>query len=90
MTTRQSTFSPDWTVHPGASIADALNEAGLTQADAATRLKVSAELVSYLIGGRAGITAETAQALSTVLGSTPEFWLRLQSRYEAESTRLNA
>jgi addiction module HigA family antidote len=90
MTTRQSTFAPDWTVHPGASIADALDEAGLTQDEAATRLGVSAKLLSDLVEGRADITAETAFALSTVLGSTPEFWLRLQTHCEAESRRLNA
>jgi addiction module HigA family antidote len=33
-----------------------------------------------------GITADTALRLAKVFGTTPDFWLTLQSRYEVERT----
>jgi HTH-type transcriptional regulator/antitoxin HigA len=38
-------------------------------------------LVSAIISGKRGITAEVAQGLSEALGTTPEFWLNLQVAY---------
>jgi antitoxin HigA-1 len=34
-----------------------------------------------------GITADTALRLAKVFGTTPEFWLNLNHRYELEKTR---
>ncbi len=34
-----------------------------------------------------GITADTALRLSKVFGTTPEFWMNLQNRYELESAK---
>jgi addiction module HigA family antidote len=34
-----------------------------------------------------GITADTALRLAKFFGTTPEFWLNLQCRYEVETTK---
>ena len=34
-----------------------------------------------------GITADTALRLAKYFGTTPEFWMNLQSRYELESAK---
>ncbi len=34
-----------------------------------------------------GITADTALRLSKVFGTTPEFWMALQNRYELETAK---
>lgn len=83
-------FEPNWAIHPGATVADCLEEQGLSQVDAATRLGLSKKFVNDLIRGRAGIKPDTAHALSLVLGSTPAFWLRLQAQYEADRARHDA
>lgn len=81
-------FRPNWAVHPGESIADALEEQGISQKEAAERLQVSKKFVNDLIRGRASVSAETATALSRVVGSSPEFWIRLQAHYDLEVARL--
>lgn len=86
----QRSFSPEWTVHPGATVADSLEALGMTQATAASRLGVSKKHLNDVVRGRAGIQPEFAHALSLVLGSTPEFWLRLQAHYDAETVRLES
>jgi addiction module HigA family antidote len=46
---------------------------GVTQADAARRLKISANRLNELIRGKRGMTADTALRLSRWLGTTPQF-----------------
>ena len=88
--TSTSSFRPNWVTHPGASIADALEERGISQREAAERLQVSKKFVNDLIQGRAAVSADTARGLAHVIGSTPEFWLRLQSHYVVEHATLPA
>jgi addiction module HigA family antidote len=35
-----------------------------------------------------GITGDTALRLGKALGTTPEFWMNLQSRYEIEQAKI--
>jgi len=43
--------------------------------------------IERIVNEQNGITADTALRLSAALGTTPEFWLNLQSRYEVEMAR---
>ena len=45
-------------------------------------LGVNAGRVSEIVNARAAISAEMALRLSTYFGTTAEFWLNLQSRYD--------
>jgi addiction module HigA family antidote len=54
----------------------------LTASQLATALRVSGGRVTGILGGRHGITAETAQRLARYFGTSPQFWMNLQSRYE--------
>lgn len=80
-------FKPNWIVHPGESIDDALSERGLTQVEFAERMGISKKHANDLMKGRARVSPETAASLAAVLGSTPRFWLNLQSNYDAELVR---
>jgi antitoxin HigA-1 len=44
--------------------------------------------IERIINEQNGISADTALRLSKALGTTPEFWLNLQARYEVEITKL--
>lgn len=81
-------FRPNWVSPPGATIEDALGERGWTQAELAERLGMSAKHVSLLVNGKASISADTAVALASVLGSTAEFWLEREAKYRAGLARL--
>ena len=65
--------------HPGAVLReDVLPDLGWTQAELATRLKVSRQTVSDLLLEKKSVTAEMAIRLARIVGGTPESWLRMQ------------
>ncbi|MDQ3693496.1 MAG: HigA family addiction module antitoxin [Chloroflexota bacterium] len=68
--------------HPGRLIRTAIDDLGLTVTAAAEMLNVSRPTLSSLINGKAGISPEMAVRLSKAVGSTPEFWLRIQVIYD--------
>jgi addiction module HigA family antidote len=55
---------------------------GLTQRDLATGILVPYQRVNDLIHQRRGVTPSTALRLAKFFGTTPEFWMNLQSRWD--------
>jgi addiction module HigA family antidote len=70
-------FNP---AHPGEVLRDYLGE--MTVAEAATRLGVTRAHLSRILNGRAGVSAAMSLRLSAALGSSPEFWLKMQMQYD--------
>ncbi len=54
----------------------------MTQTELAARMGVPRQRVNRLIHGARAVTAEMALLLAKVLGTTPEFWMGLQSRQD--------
>jgi len=54
----------------------------MTQAEAARRMRISSNRLNELIRKKRGVTAETALRLSGLLGTSPEFWLNLQTSWD--------
>ena len=69
-------------IHPGAHLAIELKELEMTAADLARQLDVPSNRVTEILNGKRAITADTALQLAHFFGTTPEFWLNLQSLYE--------
>jgi len=69
-------------VHPGAILADELQERGITQAALAGHIAVLSKTVNKICRGKRGISAEMAMKLSLALGASPQFWLNLQKNWE--------
>ena len=55
-----------------------LRPAGLTQVEAARRMKIPLNRLNEIINGKRGITADTALRLARLLKMSPEFWMGLQ------------
>ncbi|AEG05782.1 HigA family addiction module antidote protein [Sinorhizobium meliloti WSM1022] len=53
----------------------------------AGHIGVPANRITEIIKGRRSITGDTALRLSKAFGTTPEFWINLQSHYELERAR---
>ena len=70
-------FNP---AHPGEILRDYLGE--MTVADAASRLGVTRAHLSRILNGHAGITANTSLRLSAALGTSPDFWLKMQMNHD--------
>lgn len=68
--------------HPGRIVRAALQELGINITAAAKALGVSRQTLNNLVNGKAGVSAEMAVRLAKGLGSTPDFWLRLQMNYD--------
>jgi len=70
-------FNP---AHPGEVLRDYLGS--MTVKEAAARLRVTRATLSRILNGHAGITAGMSLRLSAALGTSPEFWLKMQVQYD--------
>ena len=68
--------------HPGEILSGWLHDLDLTVTAAAQHLGVSRVMFSRILHGHAGITADMDVRLSQALGTSPGYWLRLQSQHD--------
>lgn len=61
-----------------------LRPAGLTQAAVAAKLRWTPAKLNQIAKGRRAITADTALDLSALFGTTPQFWMNLQSMFDVD------
>jgi HTH-type transcriptional regulator / antitoxin HigA len=81
MTKAAKPFDPGWVSLPGETITDLLEERDWTQTQLADRLGYPESQVCQLIDGEIAISVETAYKLAEILGSTADFWLKLEAIY---------
>ena len=74
-------------IHPGEHLAEELDGLGLSAAELARQIDVPVNRITGIINGQRGITADTALRLGHWFGTSPEFWLNLQSIYELRRAR---
>jgi HTH-type transcriptional regulator/antitoxin HigA len=72
---------------PGDFLKEELEVRGWTQNDLANILDWPARLVSEIIDGQRCINPETALALAQAFGTSPEYWLNLESAYRQSPIR---
>lgn len=68
--------------HPGYYIADIIEDMGVSQAEFATRMGITAKTLRKLINGQVNISNDLAKKLSVMMGTSPEVWLNLQNTYD--------
>ena len=72
-------------IHPGEVLAEEfLAPLGLSQYRLAQDLSVPPRRINEIVHGKRGISADTALRLARYLGTSPQFWLNLQARYDLE------
>src|ERR1039457_7149478 len=69
-------------IHPGEHLAEELSELKISAAELARRLDVPTNRITQILNRQRAITGDTALRLAHFFGTTPEFWLNLQSLYE--------
>jgi antitoxin HigA-1 len=78
-------------VHPGEIILeDVLAPLGMSANKLAQFLRVPANRISGIVAGKRAVTADTALRLARFLGTSPEFWLGLQTEYDLDTQRIQA
>lgn len=70
-------------IHPGEVLKeDFMVPLSLTAAALAARLHTTPANVSRIVNGKQALSAEMAVRLARAFGTTPAFWLNLQSQYD--------
>ncbi len=69
-------------IHPGEVLGDELSEVGISHEKLARELDVSGSTVSRIVAGKQAITADMALRLAHWFGTSPQFWVNLQSQHD--------
>lgn len=62
----------------------------MTQSALAEKMGVDVQIVNGIVRGRRSVTAPTALKLAAALGTTPEFWMNLQTASDLWAARQSA
>ncbi len=85
MAQRKREISP---VHPGEILREEfLKPLGLSMNQIALALHVPGNRINAIVAGKRAITADTALRLGRYFGTSPQFWINIQARYDLESTK---
>jgi len=69
--------------HPGEVLREEfLKPLGLSQTELAREIGVSFRAINEIVNEKRGISAEMAIKLAKRFGTTPEFWLNLQMKFD--------
>src|SRR6516164_4645871 len=69
-------------IHPGEHLAEELEALDMSAAELARQLQVPTNRVTEILNGQRAISADTALRLAHFFGTSPQFWLNLQTLYE--------
>ncbi|WP_375393812.1 HigA family addiction module antitoxin [uncultured Sphingomonas sp.] len=79
---------PSFAVHPGAWLrTEMIDPHGLSVTDAASKLHVTRQAMSNLLGGRAGLSAEMAIRFEKAFGLSADTLMRMQAGYDLAQVR---
>lgn len=74
--------------HPGEVLLEEfLKPLGRTQVSLAEHLGIPVQRINELVRGKRSVTPETAWLLAGAFGTTPEFWLTLQTNHDLVRAR---
>jgi addiction module HigA family antidote len=74
--------------HPGEVLLEEfLRPLAVSQVRFARHLGVPLQRINEIVRGKRGVTPETAWLLAQALGTTPEFWVNLQSAHDLAASR---
>jgi addiction module HigA family antidote len=75
-------------IHPGeVLLEDFLGPMGLSQYRLARDISVPPRRINEIVHGKRAVTADTALRLARYFGTSEQFWLNLQTRYDLEVER---
>lgn len=80
----KNTLRPFRPIKPGEILQEELDSRGWNQADLADIVGRPVQAINEIIAGKKAVTPDTAVALSKALGTSPEYWLNLESAYRLD------
>lgn len=82
-TTKAETKLPP--IHPGKILLEDMRDEGISINGLAQAIRVPADRISLIVNGRRGITADTAARLGRYFGTSAQYWLNIQNRFDLDS-----
>lgn len=87
-TRRRTSTKVQAPIHPGEVLAeDFLKPLGITEYRLAKGTRVPPRRINEIVHGVRAVTADTALRLGRFFGTSEQFWLNLQARYDLEKER---
>jgi addiction module HigA family antidote len=77
-------------IHPGEILKGEVEELNLSANAFAKALDVPTNRITAILNKQRGITADTALRLARFFGSSPDFWMSLQTSYDVKLARAAA
>ena len=84
----QFAHQPDYAFHPGETLAEALDELGMTVSNLARKSGLSRDWLEGLIGGSNAVNLTAASLLEKAIGIPAGFWMRSQANFDHHSARV--
>ena len=69
-------------IHPGEHLAEQLTALDMSAAELGRQLQVPPNRITEILKGQHAITGDTALRLGHFFGTSPQFWLNLQTLHE--------
>ena len=81
-------YDPEVVLPPGDTLAELLEERGMTQAEFAERTGLLEEHIDLVVVGRAPLTPEIAAVLERETGVSTRVWASLETAFRAYESRM--
>ena len=73
---------------PGEFLSEELEARGWSQTELAEILARPPRLINEIIAGKRAITPETAKGLAAAFGTSPQFWMNLETSYQLSKAQI--
>lgn len=83
----ETEFKPNYAVHVGIPLKEALEAYSMKQCELAERIGVSKTVINEIIKGKRGMSKSVAIALENIFGVPAKYWLDIQRDYELFSVK---
>ncbi len=72
-------------IHPGRILLEDLRDEEISINGLAQAIRVPANRISLIVNEKRGITADTAARLGRYFGTSAQYWLNIQNRFDLDS-----
>jgi addiction module HigA family antidote len=72
-------------IHPGKILLEDLQDEEISINGLAQAIRVPANRISLIVNEKRGITADTAARLGRYFGTSAQYWLNIQNRFDLDS-----
>src|ERR1700686_1068129 len=77
-------------IHAGEHLAEELEALDMSAAELARKIAVPTNRVTQILSGARSVTGDTALRLGHFFGTSPQFWLNLQTLYDLRMAEAKA